>query len=227
MPHLPSMIPIIIFEDVHLIVISKPAGLLSQGEHTGDVNVVDWLRERLGRPYVGLVHRLDRNTSGLMVVAKRTKAAQRLTESLQKDELKRVYRAWIVGHLSEAATWSHQLLKDERTNTVRVVRGTGGTGSGKRAILSVRPIQHLMYNNRYPLTLAEFILETGRSHQIRVQSAAEGFPVLGDHKYDGGKTTPMPDFPRTALHSFGLSFPHPMTKEILTFEDTWPADLTL
>src|SRR6476646_8222582 len=89
--------PKIIFEDPNLIVLSKPAGLLSQGEHKGDPNLVDWLRIYLGRPYVGLVHRLDRNTSGIMVVAKRTKAAQRLTEQLQSGKLERTYLAWLEG----------------------------------------------------------------------------------------------------------------------------------
>src|SRR6185312_17156504 len=88
--------PKILFEDQHLIVLSKPAGLLSQGEKTGDENLVDWLRTYLGRPYVGLVHRLDRNTSGIMVVAKRTKSAQRLTDALQKGDLHRSYLGWVI-----------------------------------------------------------------------------------------------------------------------------------
>src|SRR6476620_8069363 len=114
LPHPPSN-PKIIFEDQHLIVLSKPAGLLSQGEHKGDENLVDWLRAYLGRPYVGLVHRLDRNTSGLMVVAKRTKSAQRLTDSLQKGDLERTYLAWLVGNLKETVQWQHSLVKDPKT----------------------------------------------------------------------------------------------------------------
>ena len=105
----PATDPKIIYEDTHLVVLSKPAGLLSQGEKTGDINLVDWLRDYFGRHYVGLVHRLDRNTSGIMVVAKRTKAAQRLTLALQKGELNRIYRAWLIGTLSQPVRWKHFL----------------------------------------------------------------------------------------------------------------------
>ncbi len=214
-----SQEPRILFEDQHLVVLSKPSGLLSQGEHTGDENLVDWLRARWGRPYVGLVHRLDRNTSGLMVVAKRTKAAQRLTLSLQKGELIRTYQALLCGRLEAPADWRHFLQKDERTNVVRVVR----SGSGrevKEARLGVRPLR----TGGRPgaeLTLAEFVLDTGRSHQIRVQAAAEKLPLLGDLKYGGPGAAHWgglrPQGP--ALHSCQLSFPHPMGGAQVTYND--------
>src|SRR3954468_14683249 len=107
--------PRILFEDTHLIVLAKPAGLLSQGEHTGGENLVDWLREYLGRPYVGLVHRLDRNTSGIMIVAKRTKSANRLTEALREGALEREYLAWVEGACEPGREFrgEHRLLKDE------------------------------------------------------------------------------------------------------------------
>ncbi len=211
--------PVVLFEDPNVIVISKPAGLLSQGEHTGDPNVVDWLRARVGREYVGLVHRLDRNTSGAMVIAKRTKAAQRLTDALTKGALKRTYLAWIKGRLESERRWSHVLAKDERTNTVRVI--AGGGGAGKAASLSVKPVRFARWSG-LDLTLAEFTLETGRSHQIRVQSAHEGFALLGDRKY-GGSADP---FPRPALHSHRIEFPHPISRETLSFEAPLPADFS-
>ncbi|MEO5968766.1 MAG: RluA family pseudouridine synthase [Bdellovibrionia bacterium] len=218
-----KIIPEILFEDPNVIVISKPAGLLSQGEHTGDENLVDWLRLYLGRPYVGLVHRLDRNTSGIMVVAKRTKAAQRLTSSLQEGKIVRTYLAWLIGNLSGPARWAHQLRKLEKNNLVKVV-----TSGGKEAVLSVTPVSKTLWKNTL-LTLAEFKLETGRSHQIRVQAAHEGLPLLGDVKYGG--TSPIfknaPSFPRVALHSFHLEFPHPISGEILKFDDPLPNDLNL
>src|SRR6185437_13087446 len=93
------LFPEILYEDTHLIVLSKPAGMLSQGEITGSRNLVDWLRSYLDRHYVGLIHRLDRNTSGAMVIAKRTKSAQRLTASLEKGEIARSYLAWVQGKL--------------------------------------------------------------------------------------------------------------------------------
>jgi 23S rRNA pseudouridine1911/1915/1917 synthase len=210
----------ILFEDTHLIVLSKPAGLLSQGEHTGDENLVDALRAYLGRPYVGLVHRLDRNTSGIMVVAKRTKSAQRLTDALQNDQIIRTYLGWLVGKLNQPVQWRHFLKKDPRTNIVRVSKQS--SPQAKEAILSAKPAQYTNYKNNQ-LTLVEFQLETGRSHQIRVQSAFEGFPLLGDRKY--GKDSQ--DFPRVALHSHRLEFPHPMSKEKMKFEDPLPSDMRL
>ncbi len=125
------------FEDTHLIVLSKPAGLLSQGERTGDDNLVDQLRIYFGRNYVGLIHRLDRNTSGLMVVAKRTKAAQRLTEALQTGKMTRSYLAWVLGKLPEPARWEHRLEKNQKTNRVSVTPSP----SGKSAILRAQPME--------------------------------------------------------------------------------------
>ncbi len=214
----PGLVPRILHEDPNLIVLDKPCGLLSQGEATDSPNVVSWLRERLGRPYVGLVHRLDRGTSGLMVVAKRSKAANRLTEALREGELKRTYLAWLHGELPATFQWRHRLLKDEATNSVRVVR-SGLTG--KDARLGGRPVGRGLWRSD-PLTLVELVLDTGRSHQIRVQAAAEGFPLLGDRKYgragDG--------FPRLALHSARLRFPHPIGGETLEFESRLPAELS-
>jgi len=215
--------PAILFEDPHLIVLSKPAGFLSQGEKKGDANVVDWLRGYLGRHYVGLVHRLDRNVSGVMVAAKRTKAARRLTEALCSDQMSRVYRGWLAGKLSRKARWSHTLLKDEETNLTRVV--SSRHPKGKAAVLSVRPLGYGRWEGM-DLTLAEFELETGRSHQIRAQAAAEGFPILGDEKYGGpGRRALNKKFGRPALHSFRIRFPHPMTGETLVFEAELPEDM--
>lgn len=216
---MPDLKPEILFEDNHLLVLSKPAGLLSQGEHKGDPNLVDWLRGYLGRPYVGLVHRLDRNTSGLMVVAKRTKSAQRLTESLQTGKLCRSYLAWVEGELPETVKWKHALLKTEKTNTVRVVPET--TPKAQVAILSGKRVRTAHFGNSI-LTLAEFTLETGRSHQIRAQSSHEGFPLLGDAKY-GSRVR----FARTALHSYRISFPHPMSSEIMDFKTELPEDMRI
>jgi 23S rRNA pseudouridine1911/1915/1917 synthase len=209
-------IPTIIFEDQHLVVLSKPAGLLSQGEKTGDDNLVDWLRGYFGRQYVGLIHRLDRNTSGIMVVAKRTKSAQRLTEALQSGELHRTYLAWIGGDLKQPQQWRHFLSKNEKTNTVRVVKSAGG--AAKEAALRVRPLLSGQFHGSL-MTLAEFVLETGRSHQIRAQAAHEKHALLGDAKYGG-----LNGFNRPALHSYQLSFPHPMSKEAMTFRAPLPED---
>lgn len=211
------MAPTILFEDTHLIVLDKPAGMLSQGDVTGDGNLVDWLRQYLGRPYVGLIHRLDRGTSGVMVVAKRSKAANRLTESLQAGRLTRTYVAWLEGLLSSPARWRHFLKKDEVKNLVRVVRGPGN--GAKEAVLTVEPSRAGLWLGQ-TLTLATFVLETGRSHQIRAQAAYEGHPLLGDLKY-GSKTS----FGRPALHSLRLRLDHPMSGEWMEFEAEMPEDM--
>ena len=207
------------FEDPHLIVVSKPAGLLSQGEHTGDENLVDLLRVHFGRNYVGLIHRLDRNTSGLMVIAKRTKSAQRLTQSLQEGSLQRKYLAWVHGHLHSSQAWTHFLKKNEKTNQVSVVQSPS---QGKKSSLTAQPLAHGLWQG-HPISLVEFTLETGRSHQIRVQTASEGHPLLGDSKYGAAQT--RDSFPRTALHSSFLSFPHPMSKEVLQWNEPLPEDM--
>lgn len=215
-----TLIPHIIYEDPNLVVLDKPAGLLSQGEKSGDINLVDWLRDYLGRHYVGLVHRLDRNTSGIMVVAKRTKAAQRLTSALTSGKLERVYIAWLHGLLRDntekdgSIRWEHWLLKDEKRNMTRVVPPE--TLDAKKAILHVRGLR--TFANK---TLAEFRLETGRSHQIRAQAAASGHPLLGDTKYGAPARNLIA---RPALHSWKIKFPHPIGGNLLEFEAPPPAD---
>jgi len=211
--------PRIIFEDAHLVVLSKPAGLLSQSDKSKAKSLVDWLRFYLTRHYVGLVHRLDRNISGIMVVAKRTKAARRLTQALQDGKINRSYLGWIVGEFEKEEKWRHWLVKDKSKNQVRVVlRKSVGA---KEAVLNARPLKKSKWKGK-SLTLVSFSLETGRSHQIRVQCAYEGFPLLGDPKYGSG----LGAFGRPALHSSEITFPHPMSGEILKFEDPLPGDMS-
>lgn len=210
--------PQIIYEDIHVIVISKPAGLLSQGEHTGDPNVVDWCRKHFGRNYVGLIHRLDRNVSGIMVIAKRSKSAQRLTEALQNGELRRTYLAWVEGTLSKPEKWEDYLVRDESENISRIA--TSSDSNAKKAVLSVIPIRSLQVNAA-KISLVEFELQTGRSHQIRAQASHRKHVIVGDKKYGGE----IKLIQRPALHSFRISFPHPMSKEILNFEAPLPSDM--
>ncbi len=214
----------IYFEDQHLIVLSKEPGLLSQGESTGDENLVDLLRVRFQRNYVGLVHRLDRNTSGLMVVAKRSKSAERLTEQLQDGRLIRKYHAILWGTIPEGTTeiWEHSLLKNKNTNEVKVVKP--GTPESKAARLKIKSLKNFTDQN-CALTLASFELQTGRSHQIRVQSAAMKHPLIGDTKY-GTIETGCKLFHRPALQSCYLSFHHPMSAEVLEFSENFPQDFS-
>ncbi len=213
--------PSILFEDTHLIIIDKPAGLLSQGESTGDANVVDWARQYLSRNYVGLVHRLDRNTSGVMILAKRSKSATRLTDSLQEGLLKRNYLAWLVGRLGASARWEHWLIKNEQTNKVTAYRKS--TAQAKHSALIVEPIESGRFET-LSLTLAKFTLETGRTHQIRAQAMAEKLPLLGDVKYGADPLSAR--FGRPALHSYEIEFPHPISKEVLRFKAPLPKDMS-
>ena len=218
----PNQQPEIIFEDAHLLVLSKPAGMLSQGDHSGTGSLVDWLRSYFGRNYVGLIHRLDRNTSGIMVVAKRTKAASRLTASLQKGDIKRTYWAWLEGDLKQSnQIWKHYLAKNSKTNEVSVVKSNHP--QAQEAILKVLPLVHVLFKNQ-TLTLAEFVLETGRSRQIRVQAMAEGYPIAGDPKYGKPNKFLSAIFERPALHSREIVFPHPMSGEIMKYQAELPLD---
>lgn len=217
----------ILFEDQHLVVLSKPAGLLSQGDVSNEENLVDLLRAHFGRHYVGLIHRLDRNTSGLMVVAKRSKSAERLTEQLQKGDLIRKYCALLWGEIQPLPNHAplrleHWLLKNEKTNEVRIVPSR--TPQAKQAVLFLTPEKNFKHPKSSDLiTLAHFQLETGRSHQIRAQTSALGHPIIGDTKYGNAKSLTL--FPRPALHSCFISFLHPMSKELMTFEQRYSPDM--
>ena len=219
----------VLFEDPNVIVLSKSAGLLSQGDDSGENNLVDLLRRRFARHYVGLIHRLDRNTSGAMIVAKRSKAAERLTEALKRGDLQRSYWALVAGTLKGPERWVHHLWKDESKNVVKVVAAS--RSGAKEAVLKVSPVKHLEWTGQN-LTLAHYELETGRGHQIRVQSAHSGYPILGDLKYletappmSEAQLRVMKAFPRTALHSNKIRFPHPISKEWLEFEAPLPKDM--
>lgn len=200
--------PKIHFEDNHVIVLSKPSGLLSQGEHTGADNLVDWARRHVGRHYVGLIHRLDRNASGLMILAKRTKAAQRLSQDLQVGKICRKYHALVCGNLKSSAHWQHFLKRDESSNKTIIDQS-----QKPNSALQVLPLAQKNLENLGAITLCEFELETGRSHQIRAQSAFEKLPLLGDVKYGGYP------YKRLCLHSAFLSFEHPMSHEKLDFKE--------
>ncbi|MBY0472565.1 RluA family pseudouridine synthase [bacterium] len=217
--------PSILFEDTHLLVVNKPAGLLSQGEKTGDENLVDWCRGHFGRNYVGLVHRLDRNTSGILVIGKRTKSANRLTTALQEGKIFRSYLGLVLGDFGNRTEirWKHFLLKDENKNQTQVFREKKlGPPACKEALLQAQVLQSGSVDGN-KISLLEIVLETGRSHQIRAQTAFEKHPILGDSKYGDSISARLAA--RTLLHSHKIRFPHPMTQEVLEFEAPIPEDM--
>lgn len=203
----------ILYEDNHLLVVNKPAGMPVCPDSTHDKDLLTILKEYLkikyhkpGNVYLGLVHRLDRPVSGIMVFAKTSKSAERLTKQIQNDKFKKVYYAIICGKLKNKDTLTDYLIKDETTNTSHITTHE----IGKLSTLDYTTIKTI--NN---LSLVEINLHTGRHHQIRVQFASRHAPLYGDHKYNPNvKKTDLNDI---ALIAKTLSFKHPTTKEELSF----------
>lgn len=212
----------IIFEDNHIIVVIKPQGVLSQGDETGDENMVDILKDyvkkkydKKGNVFIGLVHRLDRPTGGLMVFAKTSKAASRLSEQIVDGDFEKTYLACLVGApKEESATLVNYLEKDEKLNVVKCLNYPKATA--KKAELSYKILE-----KKGNLSLAQVKLETGRSHQIRVQFANIGCPLFGDSKY-GGDVVKGWDL---ALWAYSLKFVHPTTKDAMVFKCEPPMDM--
>lgn len=206
----------IIFEDNHLLVVEKPPNMLSQGDNTGDPDLLALLKEDLKRRYnkpgeafLGLVHRLDRPVGGIMVFGKTSKSASRLSEQIRNGSFKKTYLAVIDGTPQvQAGTLEHFLEKDEKSNTVSVV--SPQSGKGKKAILDYQILE-----SEGDLSLVKINLHTGRSHQIRVQFSAIGHPLFGDRKY--GKADGMKE-QQIALWSAGIQLVHPTLKQEMKFE---------
>ncbi|HWE37761.1 MAG TPA: RluA family pseudouridine synthase [Isosphaeraceae bacterium] len=214
-----------LYEDNHCLAVNKPAGVLTQGDATGEPALVDMVREDLkrrfqkpGNVYVGLVHRLDRPVSGVVLVAKTSKAAARLSEQFREGTVEKVYRAVVEGSCREdEGEWEDTLRKDERRNVVEVV--PAGTPGGKAARLAFRVV------GRGPRTTTfELRPTTGRGHQLRVQLAARGLPIVGDRKYGAATVLRAPDGgPGIALHAQSLTFTHPTRREPTTVSAPAPA----
>ena len=199
----------IIYEDNHLLVVEKPINVPVQADKSGDEDLLSmlkkYLKEKYNKPgdvYLGLVHRLDRPVGGVMVFAKTSKAASRLSKQIQKHEFKKIYMAVTQGKVSESGIFKDKLKKDEKTNITTV------SEDGKEAELSYNLVGFL--NN---LSLVRISLKTGRSHQIRVQFASRKIPLYGDQKYN-----PNAVKDQIALFASKIEFKHPITKEVMSFE---------
>jgi 23S rRNA pseudouridine1911/1915/1917 synthase len=205
----------VIYEDNHLLVVEKPANILSQGDQSGDRDLLTILKEDLKRRYnkpgnvfLGLVHRLDRPVGGVMVFAKTSKAASRLSDAIRRGDLQKTYLAAVYGRPEQThATLVHYVVKDRDSNRVRCV--PPDFPGGKKAVLDYE-----LLGTKNHLSLLRIRLHTGRPHQIRVQLAAIGCPLYGDQKYGGGRAKPGEQI---ALWSSRLSFAHPTLKETVTF----------
>jgi len=205
----------VIYEDNHVIVVIKPAGVPSQADKSGDVDMLtltrEYIREKYNKPgnvYVGLVHRLDRMTSGLMVFAKTSKGASRLSNSIREGDFKKEYIAVVHGKLEQNETLENYLFKDERTNISSVVNES--KKNAKLAKLEYSVLGHTMYKGK-EYTYVKVKLHTGRHHQIRVQFSHIGHPLYGDVKYGGIKG-------ELALVASKIRFIHPTKDEVMEFE---------
>ncbi len=215
----------IIFEDNHIIVVNKLPGQLVQGDKTGDDSLLDMVKEYIkkkydkpGAVYLGLVHRLDRPTSGIVVFAKTSKAASRLSEMFRNHEVKKTY--WAITNTRPEGGMgrlTHYLRKNEEKN--KSVAKKKPTKGYKEAILD---FEQKIDSDRY--FLLEIKLHTGRHHQIRCQLAAIGSPIKGDIKYGSKRTNKDGSI---SLHSRSISFIHPVKKEPVSFtasvlqDDLW------
>ncbi|GAB5408346.1 MAG: RNA pseudouridine synthase [Balneolaceae bacterium] len=205
----------IIYEDNHLLVIDKPAGILSQEDYSGDIDVLrlckQYIKKKYKKPgdvWLGLVHRLDRPVSGLMVLAKTSKAASRLSEEVRKNRMQKTYWALVYGMAPMEGNLAHFLVKDKKTNLVLKARNAKVKGGRKQSY----PLKPSKQSRDY--SILEIDLETGRPHQIRVQLEKIGHPIFGDYKYGEGNTGPGKNM---GLRSMKLRFKHPTLDKMMSF----------
>ena len=207
----------VIYEDNHIIVVEKKPNVPSQADKTGDVDMLTiikkYIKEKYNKPgnvYLGLVHRLDRPVGGVMIFAKTSKSASRLSNQVREKVFKKKYLAVVDGKIeNKSGTLEDYLYKDERNNISKVV-----SKEKKNSKFAKLDYEVLKYNEIKDLSLVKVNLHTGRHHQIRVQLANFGHSIFGDQKYGTrGKGKQI------ALWAYELTIIHPITKEEMTFKD--------
>ncbi len=198
----------VIYEDNHLLVVEKPANTPVQKDSSNDIDMLTILKNyrkekenKMGDAYIGLVHRLDRPVAGIMVFAKTSKAASRLSDEIRQNKFHKTYLAVVSHTPSPKGIFEDYLIKDEKTNTSRVTTKEQGKYS---------KLEYEVLNSKDNMSLVKVNLITGRSHQIRVQFSSRGFPLIGDSKYGSN-----PQNINIALFAQSITFLHPTTKEEL------------
>lgn len=204
----------IIYEDNHLLIVEKPINIPVQSDSSKDIDLLtmlkSYIKKRDNKPnnvYLGLVHRLDRPVGGIMVFAKTSKCASRLSEQIRARSFKKIYYAVVEGSVFSEGILHDKLLKDTKNNIVRV------DSKGKEAILNYKLIEKAKN-----LSLVRIELKTGRSHQIRVQFSSRNHALYGDQKYNPNSKSGE----QIALFSKSITFNHPITKKISTYEIPLP-----
>ena len=212
----------ILFEDNHLIIINKRVGDIVQGDKTGDKPLSEVVKDYIaiayqkpGKVFLGVVHRLDRPTTGIVIFAKTSKALERMNKMLREKQVKKTYWALVEGNpdLSEA-TLKHYLRKNPKNN--KSTAFSKETKDAKNAVLHYTTLLKL---DRY--SLLEINLETGRHHQIRCQLSVSGHPIKGDLKYGSKRSNQNGGI---HLHAIKIEFNHPVKKELLSVQAPLPND---
>lgn len=199
----------VLYEDNHIIVVEKPYNILSQGDITGDTDLLSIVKEYIkikynkpGNVYLGLVHRLDRPVGGIMVFARTSKAASRLMKQFQEHSITKKYLAICHGRVESEGEFVDYLERLSNGNSIV-------SKNGKKAVLLYKLLQ---YDKESNISLVEIDLKTGRHHQIRVQFASRGHALCGDQRYG------EQDNKQICLYAYQLEFIHPVTKELMTFK---------
>lgn len=202
----------IIYEDNHLLVVEKPVNVLSQADNSQEDDMVSRLKKLIkirdqkpGQVFIGLVHRLDRPVGGLMVFAKTSKGASRLSDSIRCHTFKKIYLAIVDSvSLPQEGTLEDYLYKDSQKNRVFVVDAKKG---------KLARLHYQVLAKKRGKSLVRIVLETGRPHQIRVQFASRNWPLVNDQRYH-----PHPNRGSICLFAYQLSFPHPTKREEISFQ---------
>ena len=199
----------ILYEDNQILVVIKPINILSQSDITNTPDMLtilkDYIKKKYHKPgnvYLGLVHRLDKPTGGIMVFARTSKAAKRLSEEIKSQKFHKTYLAVVHNDIKDNDTFTDYLKKVDTKSYITT------KDDGKYAELNY---QKLEYNKKENLSLVEINLKTGRNHQIRLQFSSRGYPLYGDNKYGIDKNKNL------GLYAYKLEFIHPTTKEKLLF----------